>query len=62
MVQKRISNFDIRQIHASGQCFRMEDAGGGRFRILAQDRYLELTQRGEECEFSCSSREREALY
>lgn len=57
MVQKRISNFDIRQIHASGQCFRMEDAGGGRFRILAQDRYLELTQRGEECEFSCSPRE-----
>ena len=32
MVQKKISNFDIRQIHTSGQCFRMEEIGEGAFR------------------------------
>ncbi len=57
MVQKKISNFDIRQIHTSGQCFRMEEIGEGQYRVLAGSRYLKMRQRGEDCEFFCSQEE-----
>ena len=62
MVQKKISNFDIRQIHTSGQCFRMEEIGEGEFRILAGSRYLKIRQREENCEFFCSREEFEVFW
>ena len=62
MVQKKISNFDIRQIHTSGQCFRMEESGEGEFRILAGSRYLKIRQREENCEFFCSREEFEVFW
>lgn len=57
MVKKKLSNFDIRQIHMSGQCFRMEETGQEHFRILAGNRYLELEQQGENCEFYCTQKD-----
>lgn len=57
MIEYSLENFDIRQIHQSGQCFRMEEIGDGIFRVLALDRCLELTQEGQLCRFSCSREE-----
>ena len=62
MVQKKISNFDIRQIHTSGQCFRMEEIREGEFRILAGSRYLKIRQQEENCEFFCSREEFEDFW
>lgn len=48
-------HFDLEQICRSGQCFRMESLGAGRFRVVAGRRYLELEQQGAACRFFCGS-------
>ncbi len=57
MIKKTIPDLSFAQICDSGQCFRMERAGEGHYRVIASDRYLELWQEGEECVFSCKEEE-----
>lgn len=54
---KEIPYFDIAQICDSGQCFRMEQIREHVYRIIAEDRYLEIRQQGKSCTFSCSEEE-----
>ena len=62
MIKKRLKDLDLGQIAASGQCFRMEDQGEGQYSLTAFDRYLEMTQQGEEFEFSCSEEEFNSIW
>lgn len=70
MVRKTIENFDIYQICDSGQCFRMApffeetDSSEGiiQMKIIAGDRYLEVTQKGTECIFDCTEEEFEEFW
>ena len=55
-IKKELEYFDIGQIHRSGQCFRMEELGEGWFAVVAADKYLEIRQQGQACEFYCSRR------
>lgn len=57
MVHRSIKNFSMEQICQSGQCFRMEQKGQGRYGIIAGERYLEVEQQGTECVFSCGEEE-----
>lgn len=57
MIKVKVTNFDIAQIAASGQCFRMTEIGENTYRVIAGDRYLELQQQGENCMFSCDEAE-----
>mgnify|MGYP001851677192 FL=1 len=61
-IKIQLENFEIAQIHRSGQCFRMEDLGEGRFGILAAEKYLEICQHGQECEFYCSREDMEGFW
>ena len=61
-IKKELEYFDIGQIHRSGQCFRMEELGEGRFAIVAADKYLEIWQQGPVCEFYCSPEEMENFW
>lgn len=54
MTEKILENFSIAQICESGQCFRMEEIQGGRYQVIAGDRYLELEQRGNRVRFDCT--------
>ena len=47
MLTIEMDNFDLGQICRSGQCFRMDQIGDGRYRVIAGDKYLELTQERE---------------
>ena len=62
MVVKELDHFNIAQICNSGQCFRMTCQGEGACSVIAQDRYLELEQKGRECVFHCSSGEFEDFW
>lgn len=53
-IEERLEYFDIGQICASGQCFRMERTGRGTYLVLAGDQALEIAQEGERCRFGCS--------
>lgn len=53
----QIADMDLEQIHLSGQCFRWERLGEGRYRIPAFGRSLVAEQRDGFFEFSCSARE-----
>lgn len=44
MLTIEMDHFDLKQICGSGQCFRMEEIEDGRYRVIAGDKYLELTQ------------------
>lgn len=59
MIIQEISNFNLRQICNSGQCFRMIERKDreNSFFIIANGRYLELSQEGETIYFSCSAEE-----
>lgn len=61
-IKIQLENFEIAQIHRSGQWFRMEDLGEGRFGILAAEKYLEICQHGQECEFYCSREDMEGFW
>ena len=47
MLTIEMDNFDLGQICRSGQCFRMDQISDDRYRVIAGDKYLELTQEGE---------------
>ena len=57
-IKKELEYFDIGQIHRSGQCFRMEELGEGRFASLDDDNYLDIWQQGRVGEISCAPRDR----
>ena len=42
MLTIEMDNFDLGQICRSGQCFRMDQIGDDRYRVIAGDKYLEL--------------------
>ncbi len=62
MIRKEITNFDIVQICRSGQCFRMEQTGPDTCCVTAGNRYLEVTQQGDICLFSCGEEEFEHFW
>ena len=51
MLTIEVDNFDLGQICRSGQCFRMDQISDDRYRVIAGDKYLELTQEGGTCQF-----------
>jgi len=51
MIRIQAEQFDISQICASGQCFRMEQREDGRYQIIAGERYAEVEQREKEVLF-----------
>lgn len=53
----RPEEFDIGQIAASGQCFRMESLEEQRYAVHAGNRYLELEQNEKRLLFHCSAKE-----
>jgi N-glycosylase/DNA lyase len=56
-------NFDIVQIAESGQCFRMNALGDGRYSLIAFGKYLELRQSEDGIvELDCSEEEYEELW
>lgn len=57
MITHEISNFNLKQICNSGQCFRMTEIEDRKntFSVIAGNRYLELSQEGEKISFSCST-------
>ena len=57
MLEKEILYFDLEQICASGQCFRMKPLGENRFCVLAGDRYLEAVQDGSRLRLDCTEEE-----
>ena len=40
MLTIEMDNFDLGQICRSGQCFRMEQIGENRYRVIAGDKYF----------------------
>lgn len=57
MVVKRITNFSLKQIARSGQCFRMSRREDGFFDIISGSRWMGARQSGETCEFLCTEEE-----
>lgn len=57
IVEKKIDCFDIAQICNSGQCFRMGHKEDNRYWVIAGGRYLEITQEGPNCVFTCAEKE-----
>ena len=53
MLTIEVDNFDLGQICRSGQCFRMDQISDDRYRVIAGDKYLELTQEGGIVNFFC---------
>ena len=62
MVKIRQDNFDIGKICVSGQCFRMYDDANGRYHLVANDKYLEIIQDGNEVIFDTSHEEYEDFW
>lgn len=57
MVKKQLENFDLEQICNSGQCFRMKKTEENRYRVIAGERCLDISQKGKESIFYCSTEE-----
>lgn len=53
MLTIEMDHFDLGQICRSGQCFRMEEIEKDRYRVIAGDKYLELTQEKGIVNFYC---------
>lgn len=67
MITRTIDNFDISQICASGQCFRMTQLESGEdmtvaMQVVASGKYLELQQKGRMCIFDCTDEEFELFW
>lgn len=62
MITKEIDHFSIEQICRSGQCFRMNPEGEGRYSVIAGNRYLEIRQQGTESCFCCDEDEFESFW
>lgn len=61
-MKKTLDYFQIEQIHQSGQCFRMEQISEDTFRVLAADKYVQITQKDGVCSFECSEEEYEMFW
>ena len=57
MLTIEMDNFDLGQICRSGQCFRMEQTEENQYRVIAGDRFLELSQERGVVNFDCSEEE-----
>lgn len=57
MLTIEMDYFNLGQICRSGQCFRMEQIGDNRYRVIAGDKYLELTQEDGIVNFFCPEEE-----
>lgn len=57
-----VTNFSIRQICDSGQCFRMAPLEDGRYQVIAHGRRLELGQDGETVTFYCGRQDYEDVW
>lgn len=57
MIERQISYFDLGQIAASGQCFRIYETEPGRFSVTAAGRYVEAEQEGDRFRFFCDEEE-----
>ena len=53
MIRQTYSYFDLRQIAASGQCFRMRETGPGQFTIISCGKILTVSQEETSFSFSC---------
>ncbi len=62
MITKELDYFSMDQICRSGQCFRMNPEGEGRYSVIAGDRYLEIRQQGKTCCFYCDEGEFENFW
>lgn len=50
------NNFNIKQIADSGQCFRLRKLGqDGKYSVVSNGLYTEITQKSNEVEFSCGN-------
>ena len=57
------TNFNIRQIAESGQCFRMKEREPGRYGLVAYGKYIELRQMNEDTvELGCNEGDYEGLW
>ena len=57
MLTIEMDYFNLEQICKSGQCFRMEQVENDRYRVIAGDKYLELTQQNGIVNFFCPEEE-----
>lgn len=62
MVILEAAEFNIKQIAESGQCFRLNPAGEGRYRLIAHGRALTLTQTEHSVLLDCAQEEFDALW
>lgn len=62
MIRITKDNFNLEQICRSGQCFRMFCEGDNLYSVVANDRYLEIEQQGDECIFYCDESEFEDFW
>ena len=53
MMYETFFNFDLRQIAASGQCFRMRETTPGVYTIVSRGRLLTVSQEGPKVAFDC---------
>lgn len=57
MVERSFQNFSLMQICRSGQCFRMRQKAKNTYIVIAREKYLEITQNGQEYVFDCQEEE-----
>ena len=57
-----IRDCDLDQIYASGQCFRWQPMGGGCYGIPAFGRFIEVSQAGDQFDFSCGEEEFQSVW
>ena len=63
MIRIQASNFDLKQIADSGQCFRMKMTGENKAFVIAGGRPLEICDAGDGCfELSCLDDEYHAFW
>ena len=62
MVSITVNDFDLGQIAESGQCFRMNYIGRGSYSMIAFDKYMEVSQLGNNLIFFCTSEEYEGFW
>lgn len=54
MITRTYTHFDLKQIAASGQCFRLRETAPGRFSAVSGEKALTVVQEGDCFSFHCS--------
>ncbi|MGI5878703.1 MAG: DNA-3-methyladenine glycosylase family protein [Christensenellales bacterium] len=62
MIETTIDHFDLMQIARSGQCFRMNPIGVGRFAVIAGEMRVVVSQSGRMFRFECGRDEYERVW